>query len=448
MELELPSPLWLPLFEKNRAPIIIVNGKEIEGAFDSKRRIINPENGYLIPEHRIVDRGHKRTRYYVAYGGRAAAKSWTFALAAILRAMEEKQTVLCCRQIQSTIADSVLSVLENRIKDLHLDGEFNVLVNAIRHRKSGTDFVFRGLKHNMKEIKSLEGTKICWIEEAVDLAEETFDELDPTIRVKDAEIWIGFNTGNVDDYVYRRFVLTPDPDVTLIHVNYIDNNLADESSIMLAEKMKEMDYDKYLNIWMGQPRIAKEGGVFTTKNVSYIDVMPIGGRFVRAWDFASTAYDEKKGNDPDYSVGALLHVDYEGRYTICDIVRFRGMPEEVENTLLATATRDGLSVLQSLPVDPGAAGKFMAQHLTRKLSGFRISSSPESGDKVTRAEPFAGQLNSGNVKMLRAKWNEELIKELEGFPNCSHDDQCDSLSRCFMELQKNHVMQFATITGL
>src|SRR3990167_2395848 len=294
MELELPSKLWLPLFEKNRAPIILVNGKETEGAFDNKRRIINPETGLLIPEHRIVDRGHKRTRYYVAYGGRGGGKSLQFGLAAILRAMEENQTILCCRQIQSSIADSVLSTLDFQIKGLKLENEFDVLVNAIRHKKTGTNFVFRGLKHNIKEIKSLNNTKICWIEEATDVTKETFIELDPTIRAPDSEIWIGFNTGLISDFIYKRFVLTPDDDVTLIPINYTDNALIGKELLRLAEKMKEMDYDDYLNVWLGQPRIAKEGGVFTTKNVSYIDVMPIGGRFVRAWDFASTAYDEKK----------------------------------------------------------------------------------------------------------------------------------------------------------
>jgi predicted phage terminase large subunit-like protein len=72
--------------------------------------------------------------------------------------------------------------------------------------------------------------------------------------------------------------------------------------------------------------------------------------------------------------------------------------------------------------------------LTRKLAGFRVSSSPESGDKITRAEPFASQVNVGNVLMLRGEWNGPLLDELRAFPNGRHDDQVDGLSRAFAEL--------------
>lgn len=447
MELELPSERWRPLFEKNRAPIILVKGEQVEGAFNDKRQIINPATGRLVPDERIVDRGHKRTRYYVAYGGRGGSKSHTFALAAILRSMEERQTILCCRQIQSTIADSVLSVLSNKIKDLGVEDEFDILVNAIRHKKTGTDFVFRGLKHNMSEIKSLEGTKICWIEEAVDVTAQTLRELIPTIRVENSEIWIGFNTGTVDDEVYKRFVINKSDNVTLININYTDNPFITQVLLDEAEDMRKKDYDDYRNVWLGEPRIAKEGGVFTTKLVSYTDVIP-HGRMVRAWDWAATEVDLKKGNEPDFTVGLLMCVDYEGRYTIVDVVRFRGMADEVEKTLIATATRDGLNVLQSIPIDPGASGKFAASTFIRKLSGFRVNASPESGSKVTRAEPMASQFNGGNISLVRAQWNQDLIKEFEGFPNATHDDMVDAASRAFMELQKNYVMQFATITGL
>lgn len=90
---------------------------------------------------------------------------------------------------------------------------------------------------------------------------------------------------------------------------------------------------------------------------------------------------------------------------------------------------DGTRVKQSLPQDPGQAGKTQALHLTRMLAGYSVHTSPESGDKVQRAEPLASQVNVGNVLMLRGAWNDELINEMRLFPNGTHDDQVDALSR-------------------
>lgn len=128
----------------------------------------------------------------------------------------------------------------------------------------------------------------------------------------------------------------------------------------------------------------------------------------------------------------------DGRYVIADVARARLGPDERDALLLNTAVRDGRRVSIGLPQDPGQAGKTQTLYLTRKLSGFRVKTSPESGDKVTRAEPFAAQVNVGNVLILRGAWNDELIDEMRMFPNGKHDDQVDALSRAFSELiQKN-----------
>jgi predicted phage terminase large subunit-like protein len=133
--------------------------------------------------------------------------------------------------------------------------------------------------------------------------------------------------------------------------------------------------------------------------------------------------------DPDYTAGGKLGRLQDGRYVIADMVRMRAGPDERDKAMKNTASRDGTRVRISIPQDPGQAGKTQALHMTRMLAGYPVHTSPESGDKVTRAEPLAAQVNVGNVLMLRGAWNDELIAEMRLFPNGAHDDQIDGLSR-------------------
>jgi predicted phage terminase large subunit-like protein len=102
--------------------------------------------------------------------------------------------------------------------------------------------------------------------------------------------------------------------------------------------------------------------------------------------------------------------------------------DDVETLLLNTARQDGRSVHIGFGQDPGQAGKSQAQHLVRVLSGFTVTAAPESGNKITRFGPFSSQCRAGNVKILRARWNEELFRVLEGFPDLAHDDEVDACS--------------------
>ena len=175
-----------------------------------------------------------------------------------------------------------------------------------------------------------------------------------------------------------------------------------------------------------------DGTLFKTALLGTVDALPAGCKLVRAWDLAAT---KKLGTrDPDWTVGALLAKTPDGAWVIVDMVRLRGAPEEVEATILATAQRDGRGVRISLPQDPGQAGKSQVLYLTKKLAGWRVDSSPETGDKMTRAAPFASQVNVGNVALLRGAWNRPLIEELGGFPAATHDDQVDALARAFAAL--------------
>lgn len=183
------------------------------------------------------------------------------------------------------------------------------------------------------------------------------------------------------------------------------------------------------------------GGNFKPGMMPIIDALPIGCRqFVRGWDLAAS-----KSGGSAYTVGLKLARAPSGRTIICDVVRERGSPDEVRALIKNTADRDGPSTLQSLPQDPGQAGKVQVGDLGKLLLGHRVKTSPESGDKVMRADPFASQVNVGNVDMLRAPWNDALVAEMRSFPN-GFKDQVDAASRAFAEMD-NSMERFLALAG-
>lgn len=180
-----------------------------------------------------------------------------------------------------------------------------------------------------------------------------------------------------------------------------------------------------------------EGGIFKPDQIGIIDALPYGHiTWVRGWDLGSTI-------DGDWTAGAKLGRLPDGRFVIGGITRLRAAPDERDAALRNTADLDTVGTRISIPQDPGQAGKTQVLYLTRELVGYTVESSPESGDKVTRAEPFASQVNVGNVVMLRGDWNHALIEEMRMFPNGTFDDQIDALSRAFSVLIPNALSVWA-----
>jgi predicted phage terminase large subunit-like protein len=115
----------------------------------------------------------------------------------------------------------------------------------------------------------------------------------------------------------------------------------------------------------------------------------------------------------------------DGRYVIADLVHMRESPEKVAASVRATAERDGTGVRGVGAAGPGPGRQVAGAPVRAAAVGFTVRSKPVTGDKVTRARPFAAQVNVGNVVMLRGPWNDTLINEMRGFPNAKHDDIID-----------------------
>jgi phage terminase large subunit len=223
-------------------------------------------------------------RYKVYYGGRGGAKSWEFADALILRSLCGQELILCTREYQSSIADSVYRLLLSRISALGLNECFRATLNSIKSI-NGSEFIFKGLHHNIMEIKSLEGVTICWVEEAQSVSGESWEVLIPTIRRANSEIWISFNTGEEDDPTYVRFVKNPPPDSVVRKVGWQDNPFFPEVLNKERLYLKSVDPEAYEHIWEGFPKKISEACIFRDKYTVRSFETPEGVRFYYGADW-------------------------------------------------------------------------------------------------------------------------------------------------------------------
>jgi phage terminase large subunit len=203
-------------------------------------------------------------RYKIYYGGRGGAKSWAIARALILKTAYEPLRVLCTREFQSSIGDSVHRLLSDQIYDLGLADFFQITKTSIISN-CGSQFLFKGLRHSIQEIKSTEGVDICWIEEAQSVSKDSWEILIPTIRKEHSEIWVSFNPGDEDDATYQRFVVTPPDDSLVVKINYNENPWLPDTLRAEMEFCKRVDTDAYEHVWLGFPRRISNAVVFSGK---------------------------------------------------------------------------------------------------------------------------------------------------------------------------------------
>jgi phage terminase large subunit len=223
----------------------------------------------------LYDKKHPNyfDRYKVFYGGRAGRKSWEYAQAAITRTLEEPLLVLCTREVQNSIGDSVHALLKNTIERLKVTSEFEIQNNAI-YSKNGSVFKFKGLRtETIDGIKSFEGADICWVEEAHSVSEHSWSILIPTIRKKDSQFWIGFNPDMQDDPVYNRFVTNTVPSSYVQKVLYTENPDCPQVIKDEADYLRRVDYEAYAHIYLGEVRSHSDAQVFKHKyRVEHFDI--------------------------------------------------------------------------------------------------------------------------------------------------------------------------------
>lgn len=193
------------------------------------------------------------SRYKVMHGGRGGGKSWGVARALLVLGMRFKLRILCARELQLSIKDSVHRLLCDQIEELGYGDYADTTNNAIK-LSTGTEFLFSGISRNIKKIKSMEAIDLVWVEEAESVSEDSWSVLIPTIRKEGSEIWITFNPDQDTDPTYKRFVKDPPPDTTVIDIGWEDNPWI--PSVLVKEKdyLYRVDPDAAAHVWGGKTR--------------------------------------------------------------------------------------------------------------------------------------------------------------------------------------------------
>lgn len=199
--------------------------------------------------------------YYVIKGGRGSAKSESVGRKLLLKGIESKRKIVCGREFQSSIKESVYDMLGDFVSTYHLEKFYTVLKTEIIGA-NGTTFSFTGLRHSINSIKSMYDVDDFWGEEAQTFSANTFKILLPTIRKPGSRLYFTMNPDLEEDPAYQTLVVNPPPNTLVLTVNHDQNPYFPERLRHLMEKDKAEDYDKYLNVWEGQCRQAIEGAIF------------------------------------------------------------------------------------------------------------------------------------------------------------------------------------------
>lgn len=258
-------------------------------------------------------------RYRWAKGGRGSGKSFNFAkMAAIFGAIEPLR-ILCTRELQDSIKESFHAELKNAIaSEPWLAAHYDVGVDYLRG-KNGTEFIFKGLRHNIGSIKSMAQIDICIIEEAEDVPEHSWQALEPTIRAEKSEIWVIWNPRISESPVDIRFVKNTPPRSVGAELNYYDNpkfpRVLEEQR---AHQERILDAETYRHIWLGQYLTRTKASVFPNnwRVEEFNTPANVELRLGADWGFAT---------DPTTLVrcfldGRRLFIDYEAYMVGCEIM--------------------------------------------------------------------------------------------------------------------------------
>lgn len=363
-------------------------------------------------------------RYKILHGGRGSSKSWTVARVLIIRASERRLRILCAREVQRSIHESVYQLLENQISAMGLAEQFEFKRDAIINRITGSEFVFAGLRsQDVGKIKSFEGADICWVEEAQTVSDRSWMVLIPTLRKPGSEIWVTFNPEYEEDATYQRFVLNPPDNSTVIEMNWQDNPWLSEELRAEKDYLLRTDPDSYEHVWGGKC-ITGKSGFFKRDWFRWYERKPAHLRIYMASDFAVT------DGEGDFTEHGVFGVDPDDNVFVLDWWFGQTAADIWIDSLLDLVDKwKPVTWYGEAGVIRRAVEPFLAKRMRERRSYCHCEWLPSIHDKPTRARGIQARCSAGKLYFLEgSEWTERLITQLLRFPGGHHDDGVDVMS--------------------
>ena len=359
-------------------------------------------------------------RYRGAYGGRGSGKSFTFAKMAAIWGYAEPLRILCTRDIQDSIKESFHAELKNAIaSEPWLAAHYDVGIDYLRGR-NGTEFIFKGLRHGIGSIKSMAQIDLCIVEEAEDVPERSWEDLEPTIRAPKSEIWVIWNPRLEGSPVDSRFIQGTPPRAAIVEMNYYDNPWFPD---VLEEQRKHaqttLDPGKYAHIWEGKYLKNSESRVFRNWRVEeFTTPADVTHRLGADWGFSI---------DPTvlvrcHIVGRKLYIDHEAYQVGCEIADtpalFMTVPEAEKWPITADSARpETISHLKrnGFPkIMPAVKGAKSVEEGVEWLNSFEIIVHPRCKHTIDELTMYAYKVDrlTGQVLPVLEDKNNHVIDAL------------------------------------
>ena len=373
-------------------------------------------------------------RFKAYHGGRGAAKSHSFASALVIRGAQETLRVLCAREVQKSIKESVYQLICDKIEAHGLQDYYEVLSTEIRGKQNGTVFIFAGLSQlTESQIKSLEGIDVCWVEEAQTIASSSLEILRPTIRKPGSELWFSWNPRHPSDPVDRLFrgLETPD-NATIREVNYDSNPFFTPELEAERQFDRKANPDRYGHIWLGHYEPVAIGAIWdrATLHENRIKEVPCTlERILVAVDPAVSSEDGS--NEHGIIVGAEGE---DGNGYLLEDGTTVGKPQTWASRAVALFDKHEAD---AIVIEINQGGDMVESTLRAVRHDLPIIQVRASRGKHVRAEPISALYTLGKMKHVGA------FPELEaqmcqmtaaGFEGEGSPDRVDALVWCFTEL--------------